>query len=159
MLSHIASADIHLEGLADEAGCELILKHIYHQRVAGRSTVDRDAAKKISKEVGGLPILLSHFAGFASHSRCTLLELLFLLQEPSSLKEIWQYDSSTSSTFQYQAPMPKVWGLALQELSPEAMQTLLLFAMLNPDGVPEAMLIGDWTEPDIAFLHPERRLG
>ncbi|PVH81584.1 hypothetical protein DL98DRAFT_623568 [Cadophora sp. DSE1049] len=115
-LSQMASADIHLDGLAEDDGCEVILKHIYHQRISERTDVDKATAKSISKELGGLPILLSHVAGFASHSRCPLADLLALLQEPSSLREIWEYDSQASSNFQYGAPMSKVWGLALQEL-------------------------------------------
>ncbi|CZT12942.1 uncharacterized protein RAG0_16588 [Rhynchosporium agropyri] len=157
-LSQMAFAEIHL-GLEEVDGCEVILKHIYHQRVSERKIADREVAKKISREVGGLPILVSQFAGFASHSHCSLMELLNLLQEPSSFQLIWNYDSRDSSTFQYGAPMSKVWGLALQELSPEASQTLRLLTMLSPDGVPEAMLIGDWTEPDLAYLRPERRFG
>ncbi|XMA10378.1 hypothetical protein WAI453_003169 [Rhynchosporium graminicola] len=158
-LSQMAFAEIHLDGLEEVDGCEVILKHIYHQRVSERKIADREVAKKIFREVGGLPILVSQFAGFASHSHCSLMELLNLLQEPSSFQVIWNYDSRDSSTFQYGAPMSKVWGLALQELSPEASQTLRLLTMLSPDGVPEAMLIGDWTEPDLAYLRPERRFG
>ena len=157
-ISHIASAEIPLDGLSDYDGCEVILKHLYRQRTLERSEDDVNIAKKISSEVGGLPIILSHLAGFASHSRCTLMDLLELLQQPSAFKEIWAYDSRTSSTFQYRAPMSKLWGLALQELSSEAVQTLRILALLSPDGVPEAMLMGDWTDPEIAFLHPSRRV-
>ena len=145
-----------MTGFGEDEGSEAILKH-FRQETPEIASKDSDIARKISREVGGLPILLFHAAGFATHSQCRLKDLLELLQQPTSYKEILEYDSSDTSTFQYEIPMSRLWGLALKELSPEAVQTLRILAMLSPDGVPEAMLMGDWINPQLSFLQNNQK--
>ncbi|KAJ4307563.1 hypothetical protein N0V84_012646 [Fusarium piperis] len=52
--------------------------------------------------------------------------------------------------------MNTVWGLALAALSNEARAVLDILATLDPDGVLEDLLIGDWSEPELDFLHPSK---
>jgi hypothetical protein len=152
--AHWTSSSIWLDVFSEDEGSKFILSLTgLDGQSASEKTVSQ--AKQVSNELGGLPLLLSHVAGFMGSSKCSLETLLEHLQQPTSLKRIWAYDSSTSTNFQYGEPMQKVWRLALDALSDEAETTLNIIAMLNPDGIPEDLLVDDWA-PDLAFLHPSR---
>ena len=114
-------------------------------------------AQDISIELGGLPLLLSHIAGYFEGTKASLASILENLQKPSEFNRIWGFDSTTSTNFQYGEPMAKVWHLALDSLKPEAMQTLQIMAMLSPDGVNEDMLFGEWEDAELAFLAKDKR--
>jgi hypothetical protein len=68
-----------------------------------------------------------------------------------------RFDSTTSTNFQYGKPMRLVWGLALQALSANALTTLRILTMMNPDGIREEMLIQPWDDADIDFLHESHK--
>ena len=156
IMTHRATSAIQLEPFEDTDGSTLILSYLSSGE-KDSSSETRDLAKSVSVELGGLPLLLSHIAGFVDESKCPLSDLLESLQQPSSFKTIWAYDSSLSTNFQYGEPMRKVWQLALQALTPNALATLQLLAMLGTDGVLEELMIGEWADPDLQFLKPEQR--
>jgi hypothetical protein len=155
-LSHQTTSDIALEVFDEEEGAQLIMSIVDPGKI-DRSQKTVSTARAISNEIGGLPILLSHVAGFADGSKCSLPDLLSSLQEPSQFMKIWAWESTTSSNFQYGELMLKLWRLAIQALSLEAKTTLLILAMLNPDGVPEKMLRGDWHDDALLFLLDTRQ--
>ncbi len=156
IMTHRATSAIQLEPFEDTDGSTLILSYLTSGE-KDSSSETRDLAKSVSVELGGLPLLLSHIAGFVDESKCPLSDLLESLQQPSSFKTIWAFDSSLSTNFQYGEPMRKVWQLALQALTPNALATLQLLAMLGTDGVLEELMIGEWADPDLQFLKPEQR--
>jgi len=114
-------------------------------------------AQDISIELGGLPLLLSHVAGYVEGTKAPLSSIIENLKQPSEFKRIWGYGSTTSTNFQYKEPMAKVWRLALSALKPEALQILHIMAMLSPDEVFEDMLFGEWENADLSFLAESRR--
>lgn len=116
-------------------------------------------AKDISVELSGLPLLLSHVAGYVEGTKAPLSSILDNLKQPSEFKRIWGFDSATSTNFQYREPMAKVWRLALNSLKPEALRTLHIMAMLSPDEVYEDMLFGEWEDPELEFLAENNRFG
>jgi len=155
-LAHQAVSDIALEAFDEDQGSELILSLTNSSGQAPSEQATR-LSKQISNELGGLPLLLSHVSGFIGTSKCPLADLLSSLQQPSNFKKIWAFDSTTSTTFQYGEPMEKVWALSLRALSANALETLYILAMLDPDGVAEDDLIGDWGGTSTEFLEPQKK--
>jgi len=83
----------------------------------GANKESKKIARQISNELGSLPLLLSHVAGFIDTTKCPLREVLTLLQQPLSFKRLWAFDSKASTTFQCSKPMQKVWALSLSTTS------------------------------------------
>jgi hypothetical protein len=155
-MTHQTTSSIELETFDEERGSRLILNII---DPTGSNTTSQTStlAKQISNEIGGLPLLLSHVAGFVDASKCPLSDLLSSLQEPAAFKKVWAFDSTTSTNFQYGEPMRKVWALALRTLPSDALETLYIIAMLNSDGVSEDLFFEDWEGKDLAFLAPDKK--
>lgn len=163
-LSHRATRDILLEPLDTEEGAEMFLQYVRPPRRANGIGQDKkvveenwETAKAISIELGGLPLLLSHMAGYVWSSHCPMAEALHGLRTPSTYQRICSFDSSTTTNFQYSEPMAKAWAMALNALSPEARRVLDIMSMLNTEAVSEELLIGDWENPALEFLNPCRR--
>jgi hypothetical protein len=144
-IAHQTTSEIALEVFDQEEGSELIINLIdpTRQNTSHQTLAD---AKAISNELGGLPLLLSHVAGFIDGSQCPLSDMLKNLQQLSEFKKTWAFDSATSTNFQYSEPMTKVWGASLRALKPEALRRVHILAMLNPDGVVEELVVGEWNE-------------
>lgn len=159
--AHQAVHAMQLDALADEEGSQLIL-NLLHQPIATADSKVREqnllAARRLSQELGGLPLLLAHVAGYADSSNFSLHQLLAMLASPSSLTDMYAYDSTVSTNFQYGEPMKKVWSLALQALEPNARETLNILSMLSPDRIIETMLMGEWDDSALDFLHPDMHI-
>lgn len=155
-VTHQSTSHIALETFDEEQGAMVILTTV-GSNIRGANEEAEKIAKQISNELGGLPLLLSHVAGFIDTTRCPLREVLSLLQQPSSFKRLWEFDSKTSTTFQYGEPMQKVWALSLSALHPDARSVLDVISMLDADGVSEELLYNDWPEKDLEFLQPAKR--
>lgn len=161
-----ATSQLLLEAFEEEDGSELILKLIRRTwSQADAQTWDHsdkntwNLAKKVSNEVGGLPLLLSHVSGYlgvTDHPQGPLQDMLRDLQDPEHFKEIWKFNSTTSTNFQYQRLMDLVWAKALQALEPHALDTIHILSMLSPGGVQEEVLIGEWADPELVHLAPSR---
>ncbi|KAF6836762.1 transcriptional xre family [Colletotrichum plurivorum] len=147
---HRTTSEIHLDTFEEDKGAELLLGVV--ESSSKMHPENFQLAKDISTELGGLPLLLSHVAGYVASTKTPLASVLFSLRRPTHFKRIWGYDSATSTNFQYGEPMAKVWRLALDSLKPEALRTLQIIAMLNPDEVYEDILFGDWEDPDMNYL-------
>ncbi|TGJ83408.1 hypothetical protein E0Z10_g5367 [Xylaria hypoxylon] len=152
---HWAVNDIHLDTFDEDVGAQLILDIIDDtSQTHSKETIE--TARNISIELGGLPRLISHIAGYIEGTKASLNAILSSLQQPSAFKRIWAFDSTTSTNFQYNHSMAKVWELALDALQPEALRMLHLMAMLNADEVNEDLLFGDWQDSDLDFLSEYR---
>ncbi|KAF2972232.1 hypothetical protein GQX73_g1280 [Xylaria multiplex] len=154
--SHWAANDIPLDTFNEDDGARLILDIIDHSAIT-HSEKTVQAARSISTELGGLPLLISHIAGYIEDTKAPLDGILNDLQQSSGFKRIWAFDSTTSTNFQHRESMAKVWRLALDALKPEALQIIRIMAMLSPDGVYEDLLFGDWQDSELAFLSEQKR--
>ncbi|CAF9904093.1 MAG: hypothetical protein ALECFALPRED_004841 [Alectoria fallacina] len=92
--------------------------------------------------VGGLPIAIAHMAGYMFTSKTNPKELQQML-ETGELYDIWS-KSKTWTTPQYEQTLDMVWHIALQELSTSARELLYVISMLNPDGIPDELLV-EWS--------------
>lgn len=153
---HQTTSHIALETFDEYQGARLILANVGSD-TKGANEESEKIARQISNELGGLPLLLSHVAGFIDTTKCPLRDVLSLLQQPSTFKRLWAFDSTTSTTFQYGEPMQKVWQLSLSALHPDARRVLDIISMLDADGVSEELLYDDWPGKDLEFLQPAKR--
>ncbi|KAL8834459.1 MAG: hypothetical protein Q9176_007483 [Flavoplaca citrina] len=153
-----ATSDIALTPFEEEDGSELILR----LSKKGSQLADDETkrlAKAVSNEVGGLPLLISHVSGFLGvpdDPKVVLRDIHSDLQVPSNLKMIYAFDSTTSTNFQYDLPMSRVWKKALDALTSEASVTIQVLSMLGSEGIHKNVLRGDWTDPELDFLKPAR---
>ncbi|RDW58286.1 hypothetical protein BP5796_12216 [Coleophoma crateriformis] len=155
-VTHRTTSTISLDTFDEDDGANLILS-IVDPIGCSRTPEILLLAKQISNEIGGLPLLLSHVAGFIATTKCHLSDLLSSLQEPAAFKKLWAFDSTTSTNFQYGEPMRKVFDISLRALDPNAIETLYIIAMLDSDGVAEELLFDDWAGKDLDFLAPSKK--
>ncbi len=126
-----------MDSLSVEEGAQLLVRHRY-----GTATVEdneQKAALDISRRFSGLPLALAHIGGFIKESGSSLAEYeeIFNDRYPAG----WR--GKTHATRQYEKPVEVVWNFALSEdqLSPAARNLIRMLSFLDPDGVPESMLL------------------
>lgn len=146
-LGQLAAEEIHLRPLNDTEGLELILKHLPK---AG-ATYNVEDAKKISAQLGGLPLALGYAAGHISKTKWSLEEFLGFFEERQISASIFSMLAPTT-THQYEKSLEMVWEVSLQRLEPDQRKLIQILSMLNPDGIPEQMLYTVHQEPELAFL-------
>ena len=94
-LSHRTTSDVRLESFSSAEGSTLI-----QQMLKGKA--DSEQAEQLSNEIGGLPLLIVHLAGFMIQSRCLLSEVLGAFHSlRSDSGRILRSNSTISTTYQY----------------------------------------------------------
>ena len=127
-----------LSPLDRKDGSNLLLDHVQKQCP---SKSDVAESESLSEIMGGLPIAIAHVAGRILSSQMTLGEARELFENQQG-KYIWSGEQ-TSSTHMYINQLSKVWEFALHELRPDVLELLYVLAMLDPDSIPERMIIND----------------
>ena len=122
--------------MSDEASSNLLLDP---SQIKTQSDRDLVAARNVVNRIGGLPIAIAHIAGYITASSITLQELLSNLPT-LDFNNIWSAGNSPSE-YMYGKRLDMVWNIALEKLSEEARDQLYVFALLNPDSIPESMLL------------------
>lgn len=117
-----------------EDGSELIRKHLR------RGGSESDSARKLSVELGGMPLAIAHFAGYVSRSQCSLDHILESLQDRLKSSQIWSQPDLTSVS-SYDRTLQTVWDLAFSRLTPDAREILEIIAFLESDYIPEEMFV------------------
>ena len=99
--------------------------------------------------VGGLPIAIAHMAGYMFTSKIHPEEL----QQTLKTREVYNIWLKTKmwTTPLYEQTLETVWNIALRELSASAIELLYVISMLNPEAIPEDMLV------QCALLNPDSR--
>ncbi|CAO2647163.1 Nn.00g080850.m01.CDS01 [Neocucurbitaria sp. VM-36] len=128
--------DIHVPPFTNHEGSDLVLKQLK------RSDNERDSAIALSEELGGLPLAISHFTGYAARSSASVREILSTMQKSQLVSGPWESRESLA-VGHYEKTLRNVWDLALSEISEGGRQLLNILAFLNPDAVPEVMFLGD----------------
>lgn len=96
----------------------------------------REAAERIVKEMGGLPLALVQVAAYIEETGCSLTDYLDLYA--THRKELLAYQSSL--LLDYPETVDTTWLLSFHQIeqqSPAAADVLNLCAFLAPDGIPE----------------------
>ncbi|KAL9043636.1 MAG: hypothetical protein Q9214_003184, partial [Letrouitia sp. 1 TL-2023] len=145
-----------LETFGEEDGSCMLLQYL-DRRDPG-SDKERAVAQEISGLVGGLPVALSHVAGLAAYSECTLSELLEIFKQrrrhtgAATSEDDDLPASFRQASYSYDETLAMVWNVTLRELSGDARDLIYILAYLNCEAIPESMLCDIHTESFLEFL-------
>ena len=130
-------SDLRLESLNTTAGFDLLFETLGKDRCSPDEK-EEDTVYEILEIVGGLPLAITTIGGHVRQSGSTLSEFLRHLKQSNS---IWAI-SGKSFVEHYEKTLRTVFDIALSELpSDSARSFLYILAFLNPDCIPEEMLL------------------
>lgn len=132
-------AGFEVTPLTAEDGGALLLKHLHGD--IQQDTTDNTAqglAMKAAQEVGCLPLAVCQMAGFMSETETSLEEFLQLFRDRQQRKELLAIQPEAALT-DYSFTVATAWDLALSSLDTESTALIRLYAMLDPDSIPEAL--------------------
>ena len=136
---HLTSSAIHLPPMSPEEGSTLIQEYLR------RGASEQSAAEALSRELGGLPLAIAHFAGYVTKSQCSIEQIAASLHQRFKSSQIWS-STGAPSTSAYEYTLNTVWDLAFLRLSSDSRRLLEIIAFMNPDSIPEDMFIGSGGE-------------
>lgn len=142
--------EISLMPLSPRDGATLLLRHL--RRSPGETTEkDSKTAENIARSLGGLPVAISHSAGYIEKSQGTLEEFVAVYEKGrEESRKIWMQDCS-SWTNQYHQTLETTWDIALHELPSEARSLIHILAMLDSETIPEDMLFAKISSSKVAL--------
>jgi tetratricopeptide (TPR) repeat protein len=149
---HWTDYEIPLKPFPAEVGSEFLLRRLGDGIDAGggeRALI----AQQISSNVGGLPLWLNALGGFITVSQCSLAECVDIFR--STLDPMDEGVLAGGCT--YEKSPSAVFDLAFSKLTPDAKTLLCLLAFLDPDGVPESMLLVDNPGENLGVLDSAKR--
>ena len=154
--------NLHLETFGEEDGSTMLLQYL--ERRDPKKDPERELARQISGLVGGLPVAISHVAGYVSYSECSLAELLEIFKQrrrhtgAATSEDDDLPASFRQASFSYDETLAMVWNVTLRELSTDARDLTYILAYLNCEAVPESMLCAVHPEPFLEFLDSREKI-
>ncbi len=106
---------------------------------------DRQAARALVRELGGLPLALDQAGAYIEETRCTVASYLTRYQERQAT--LLKRRGGTGK--QHPEPVAATWSLSfarVEALDPLAADLLRVCAFLAPDAIPEQMLLDGASE-------------
>ncbi|KAH0544775.1 hypothetical protein FGG08_001142 [Glutinoglossum americanum] len=97
-----------------------------------------DLAKKITHDLGGLPLALRQISGFILQQRLALKDFLPLYERNAA-----RIHTKKAGLSDYQHTLSTVWDLALSSLTGHASSLQKLLAFFDPDQIAEEILTAD----------------
>lgn len=135
-------SQIALQPLHHSHGAKLLLRYL-GRNADEVSFQDISEAESISDVVGGLPMAISHMAGYIDTTKISLTEFNEIYQRRKLSNRIWR-QNCRAWTYQYPGSLDTLWDIALQQLSGEARSLIYKLSMLSPDRIPENMLFNNF---------------
>lgn len=151
-LVETSSSEVALKPFDKQHGANLLLKHIREDPASARQQRD---AKLISHALGGLPLAITHVAGYMRQSGISSADFLKVLEERSNSARVL---NRNTPIFQYDKTLWIVNDIALQKLDEDSLKLVQILSMMNPDGVPKSLLYGDHDEPALSFLRASDKI-
>jgi hypothetical protein len=133
-LAVLCDRSIHLQPLSKDEGSALI------QNFLQRGGSEKEDAQRLSENLGGLPLAITHFAGAVMRSNCPIAQISqsFLQREHTS--KFWALNDETSEARGYDHTLNTVWDFAIARLPPESTKVLRFIAFLDPDQVQVSLM-------------------
>lgn len=128
------NVQIKIPPMSNDEGTELFRRYLR------RDVVDSGNIQTLTSELGGLPLAITHYAGYISISQMSVTEILASFQQRQHTAEIWSCHSN-ASMLQYERTLDTVWDFALDNLPDDARNLLDILSLLNPDAISEEMLL------------------
>ncbi len=110
---------------------------------------DEEAAEKLAKELGYLPLALEQTAAYIANNKCSLVEYIEEWENERQQVLKW-YDKRQ---MQYDVSVAVTWQRTFEQLEPSARTLLRLSAFLAPEMIPTAMF-----QKGIEFLNKAAEL-
>jgi hypothetical protein len=104
--------------------------------------------------LAGLPLAISHIAGFVKASGCTLAEFLELWNEWRKTNLSARPPENSSNV-----ALETIWSLGLGDLGVDALKLLKIMAFFDSDVIQKELLINEHNAPSLSFLHSSRLIG
>lgn len=100
--------------------------------------------------LAGIPLAISHIAGYLKASGCSLADFLELWNEwRRNNAHLRINDSLAKSNF----ALETIWDMGLRELGVDALKLLKIMAFMDSDAIQSDLLFNDHTLPALQFLH------
>lgn len=112
-------------------------------------------AGAVATEAAGLPLALSHIAGYIQVSACTLTDFVQLWNERRRHKNL-KVPSTEPSSASTNKTLERVWNIGLREVTMDARELLNILAFLDCDHIQRQLLVGDHEQPSLEFLHSDQ---
>ncbi|KAL8897522.1 MAG: hypothetical protein Q9207_007174 [Kuettlingeria erythrocarpa] len=111
---------------------------------------EADLARETSAIVGGLPLAIATIGGYIKESESFIVEFLQIMKRSSNA---WE-DTQHIKMQHYEKTSGIVFDIALKELSkyPKDRKLVDILAFLNPDSIPEGILIAPHNSEEVDFL-------
>jgi len=112
---------------------QFLLERTAEKRIETQS--DEEAAEKLAKELGYLPLALEQAAAYIVNNKCSLAEYIEEWENERQKVLKW-YDKRQ---MQYDVSVEATWQRTFEQLKPSARTLLRLAAFLAPEMIPAAM--------------------
>ncbi|KAL9598499.1 MAG: hypothetical protein Q9219_004472 [cf. Caloplaca sp. 3 TL-2023] len=109
----------------------------------------------IAKEAEGLPLALTHIAGYVQVSECSLTDFVQLWNERRRHTRSTNLPNS-SLKLSTEKALETVWTIGLREVTIDARELLNILAFLDSDNIQRKLLVGEHEEPSLDFLHSDQ---
>ncbi|KAK0614481.1 hypothetical protein B0T14DRAFT_309616 [Immersiella caudata] len=133
----MARHTFNVESLSAAEGAKLIEKHARVDFAPTRQ--DHDAALRLSKRFGGLPLMVAHIGGFVSESGTNIerYATTFDARHPVG------WSGMTHATTRYNKPIEATWNLALDhdQMSDKSSNLIMVMSFLDSGCIPEALFL------------------
>lgn len=133
--------------LDDEAATNLLFNYLERKP---RDSSEYDTAFQISRFVGGLPLAIAVMGGYIMVSKSTLTEFFSHLSQSS---KVWGAGGKGRYVQDYEQTLDTVFDIAIQGLGANSRTLINILAFLNPDAIPEEMLVTKHPSKALAFLN------
>lgn len=131
------SSGINLEPMSDAEGGALLLK-LTDAKDRGEENTEV-TAPYISRSLCGLPLGISQMAGFIYQQDITLSQFVSMYENASNRSALYSNKFDTNA-YAYRYNIATVWSL--EKLTPSAKLLLKIISCLNPDRIPDEVLMG-----------------
>ncbi|KAI0965360.1 hypothetical protein F4678DRAFT_485319 [Xylaria arbuscula] len=138
---------LYLSSFDPRNGAELLYRYLSRDP---EDSAEGLVASEISQFVGGLPLAIAVMGGYINSSGITLSEFLVHLKRSSRL---WSRHLNRNYVQDYDYTLGAVFDLAISELGEQPLKLIYLLAYLNPDGIPEEMLVTSHKDKSLEFLN------
>lgn len=137
--------NIELQSFNQEVGAGLLFKYLERQPV---DEAEDNLARETSEIVGGLPLAIATIGGYINESESSVEEFLSVMKRSSNA---WQ-DTQNTKMKHYEKTLGTVFEIALKELPPASRKLINILAFLNPDSIPEEILLSPHEDKEVKFL-------
>lgn len=146
---------IELDPMTSDESSQFLLCTIYPKlnKEDAYSHPDYEIAKRASDLVERLPLALIMVAGYITVSKASLDEFLEIWEEKQKFRAKQAKRSRLITEGALDSSIDLLWDIGISELSVNARNLLEILSFLDPENIPQDLLVGDHNEEYLEFLN------